>query len=308
MQRRSIIRGAAALLGAAALASPIIALTQTKPLVEVWKTATCGCCHDWVAHLQANGFQVKTQIHEPQNTFTTRRGFIAASGFGGVSLYGLWAAYGAAPGPLTLLGLDGAHNETPEPAAAGGHGGHGAAAAGPDSEEFSRMTAEFSERYRMPDGSVYPRRLAGAAQEPTGPHAGHDMQAMAMPADSHGGMQGMQAMSADQPAGHAEHGAAAITTAGNPPIDVLMMADKWYYLPNVLRLDAGQPYRFRMMALDITHGASIQFGKGARMMRLQPGRLTETGFTFRKPGRYLMNCTVYCGAAHDMMQATIEVA
>ena len=32
--------------------------------------------------------------------FTTRRGFIAASGFGGLGLYGLWAAYGAAPGPL----------------------------------------------------------------------------------------------------------------------------------------------------------------------------------------------------------------
>lgn len=29
--------------------------------------------------------------------FTTRRGFIAATGFGVVSLYGLWAAYGAAP-------------------------------------------------------------------------------------------------------------------------------------------------------------------------------------------------------------------
>lgn len=37
--------------------------------------------------------------------FTTRRGLIAASGFGGLSLYGLWAAYGAAPTPLPLLGL-----------------------------------------------------------------------------------------------------------------------------------------------------------------------------------------------------------
>jgi len=257
--------------------------------------------------------------------FTTRRGFIAASGFGGVSLYGLWAAYGAAPGPLALLGLDGVHNDLPvtgvaqppgAPAASGGHGGHGAAAAGPDSAQFSRMTAEFSERYRMPDGSVYPRRLAAAANRhddpqagmqgmAVDPHAGHDMQNMTMPADSHAGMQGMPA---DQPAALAEHGAAAVATTGSPPIDVLMMAGKWYYLPNVLRLDAGQPYRFRMMALDITHGASIQFGKGGRMMRLQPGRLAETGLTFQRPGRYLVNCTVYCGAAHDMMQATIKVA
>lgn len=169
------------------------------------------------------------------------------------------------------------------------------------------MTAEFSERYRMPDGSVYPRRLAAAAQGPTDPHAGHDMQNMAMPADPHAGMQGMQGMPTEQPAAHSEHGAAAMATAGNPPIDVLMTAGKWYYLPNVLRLDVGQRYRFRMMALDVTHGASIQFGKGGRMMRLQPGQLSETELTFQKPGRYLMHCTVYCGAAHDMMQATIEV-
>ena len=44
--------------------------------------------------------------------FTTRRAFVAASGFGGISLYGLWAAYGAAPGPLALLGLDRSHGDT----------------------------------------------------------------------------------------------------------------------------------------------------------------------------------------------------
>ena len=34
---------------------------------------------------------------------TTRRGFVAALGFGGVSLYGLWVGYGAAPGPAHAL-------------------------------------------------------------------------------------------------------------------------------------------------------------------------------------------------------------
>ena len=28
------------------------------PLVEVWKDPNCGCCKDWMAHLQAAGFQV----------------------------------------------------------------------------------------------------------------------------------------------------------------------------------------------------------------------------------------------------------
>jgi hypothetical protein len=26
--------------------------------IEVWKSPTCGCCKDWIAHLEANGFSV----------------------------------------------------------------------------------------------------------------------------------------------------------------------------------------------------------------------------------------------------------
>ena len=56
MQRRFIIQAGAVLLGAAAV--PMAGLAQTRPLLEVWKSPTCGCCHDWITHLQANGFQV----------------------------------------------------------------------------------------------------------------------------------------------------------------------------------------------------------------------------------------------------------
>lgn len=60
MQRRTLIQSAVALLGTATL--PITALSQnaSKPLAEVWKSPTCGCCKDWVKHLQDNGFEVKT--------------------------------------------------------------------------------------------------------------------------------------------------------------------------------------------------------------------------------------------------------
>lgn len=36
------------------------------PFVEVWKGPDCDCCKDWVKHLEANGFQVKT--HDIGNT------------------------------------------------------------------------------------------------------------------------------------------------------------------------------------------------------------------------------------------------
>jgi heme/copper-type cytochrome/quinol oxidase subunit 2 len=201
---------------------------------------------------------------------TTRRGFIAAAGFGGVGLYGLWVAYGAAPSPLDWIG--GAHGDEAghaEATPAGAHGAHGAAPNGPSAEEFSREVAAFGERFALTDGSVYPR--ADAVD-----HA----------AMGHG-------------SSHAD--------AADALLVVPMAAGKWYYLPNKLRLDVGRAYRLRMMALDVSHGASIQFGRGGRMLRLRPGRVTELGVRFAQPGRYLMTCTVYCGAAHDAMQATIEV-
>lgn len=45
---------------AAALALPLAA-SAAQPVIEVYKTATCGCCKAWVKHLEANGFTVKAQ-------------------------------------------------------------------------------------------------------------------------------------------------------------------------------------------------------------------------------------------------------
>lgn len=207
---------------------------------------------------------------------TTRRGFIVAMGFGGVSLYGLWAAYGAAPGPLALLGLGHGHGEADGHGAhGGGHGAHGATS-GADVERFRDDTLAFIERHRQPDGSVAPRLPATLADH------GH----------AHGD--------------HGGHGE-AVAPAGDEVIEVPLAAGMWTFLPGHLRLEAGRPYRFRMMAMDVSHGASIQFGRGGRMVRLRPGRETEMEITFHEPGRYLVYCTVYCGPAHDAMQATIEV-
>lgn len=51
--RRRLLLGLAALPVAYACAEP------SKPVVEVWKAPTCGCCKDWIAYLEANGFAVK---------------------------------------------------------------------------------------------------------------------------------------------------------------------------------------------------------------------------------------------------------
>ena len=40
-------------------------------LVDVWKGPTCGCCKDWVTHLESNGFKVRT--HDDGNTAVRQR-------------------------------------------------------------------------------------------------------------------------------------------------------------------------------------------------------------------------------------------
>ena len=44
-----------------ALTLPAIAWSSksTQPLVEVWKDPNCGCCQDWITHLESHGFRVK---------------------------------------------------------------------------------------------------------------------------------------------------------------------------------------------------------------------------------------------------------
>jgi len=63
MQRRHFLRSTTAL--AAGTLAGLAAAAPQRPVIEVWKTASCGCCHDWIAHLRANGFDVQT--HDVSN-------------------------------------------------------------------------------------------------------------------------------------------------------------------------------------------------------------------------------------------------
>ena len=243
----------------------------------------------------ADGASPSDQDEAEHRHFTARRGFVAAAGFGMVGVYFLWAGYGAAP-----LGLGGGHDmpaeggegAAPEPSAAG-HGGHGAAPGGTSSEEFRKLTEAFIERNKLADGSVRPGRGIVPAKPAEMPaHAMQD-----------GAMQD-----------HAMHGAAPDATpvpnegARDGPVDVYLMAFQWGYAPSVLRLETGVPYRFRMMTVDVAHGASLQLGRAGRIVRLRPGTRVEQDLTFSQPGEYLLYCTVYCGLAHDRMQGRVIVS
>ena len=70
MPRRHVL-AAFGLIGVAAVA-PRLARAAAEPLaVEVWKDPSCGCCKDWVAHMQDNGFAVT--VHESGNNAVRSR-------------------------------------------------------------------------------------------------------------------------------------------------------------------------------------------------------------------------------------------
>lgn len=90
MQRRSLIAAVAA-----TVALPIAAEPQRVP-VEVWKSPTCGCCKDWVAHMEASGFVVR--VHETGNTaMRARLGVPEALGSCHTALVGGYVLEGHVP-------------------------------------------------------------------------------------------------------------------------------------------------------------------------------------------------------------------
>ena len=251
----------------------------------------------------------------PKPPFTTRRGFILGAGFGVLALYGVWAANGAAP--LSLLG-----GPIAKPSSGGGHSEHGDGGSSMSPAEFRRLTEAFIAANVLPDGSVRPTApaamdmsapdshaahadMAMAATPPTPPsaHAGHGAPA---PVSAHAGHD-MATMAPSEPAPEPElmH---ATDNHASPPVDVYLLAHQWGYLPSVLRLQTGVRYRFRMMAEDVTHGASLQLGAASHIVRLRARTLVEQEVQFTQPGEHLLYCTVYCGVAHDRMQGRLIVS
>lgn len=57
------------LLAAAATALPALGAPSVQG--EVWKSPSCGCCKDWIAHMQGAGFALS--VHETGNTAVRAR-------------------------------------------------------------------------------------------------------------------------------------------------------------------------------------------------------------------------------------------
>ncbi len=73
MQRRTLLNRSTwvALAVTAAPFASRAARAADIPMVEVWKDPSCGCCKDWVRHLNQNGFA--TRVHDEGNAAARKR-------------------------------------------------------------------------------------------------------------------------------------------------------------------------------------------------------------------------------------------
>jgi hypothetical protein len=90
-----------ALLALPALASAP-ALVQSAPaavpaVIEVWKSPTCGCCNDWIKHLEASGFRVQATHVADARLVRARLGMPAQFGSCHTALVGGYVVEGHVP-------------------------------------------------------------------------------------------------------------------------------------------------------------------------------------------------------------------
>ena len=69
--RRQWLAGALPLLALAALPGLARAAAPAATAIEVWKDPHCGCCKDWIAHMEAHGFTAT--VHETGNAAVRAR-------------------------------------------------------------------------------------------------------------------------------------------------------------------------------------------------------------------------------------------
>ena len=266
--------------------------------------------------------------------FTTRRGFVILVGLLVLTLYFVWAGYGAAPTSLSFL------TETESESMGGmAMGGHGSGTGAMTPEEFHDITTKFVEDLSLPDGSVRPTRqwmvsmaaMGGGREDRDGKAGGHRDKDEAA---GHGSpMTGMEddgktakeedqtdatkpseaarmASSTEMPAmvarqqkealGAEALGAEALGAEAQgadedeEPIDVYLMAMQFSYTPRVLRLEKGVPYRFRMMSMDVNHGASMHTGFSGHILRRQAQPRAVTGISCPNRGEANRDCKVTC--------------
>lgn len=102
-----------------------------------------------------------------------------------------------------------------------------------------------------------------------------------------------------------EFASPGVHEAADGTLTVSMRAEFYVFRPEVIRVPAGRPVRFRITSPDVLHGFQI-VGTNVNLT-VAPGYVSEATYTFNRPGEHLIVCNEYCGLAHHLMQGRLIV-
>ncbi len=100
---------------------------------------------------------------------------------------------------------------------------------------------------------------------------------------------------------------AAADVAPKPPQvqTVEILAQKFDFTPDEIKVKKGVPVDLELTTLDRLHGFNVP-GLGLRA-EIVPGQTTHVKFTPDKAGRFLFHSDIFCGEGHEDMDAAIIV-
>lgn len=90
---------------------------------------------------------------------------------------------------------------------------------------------------------------------------------------------------------------------------VTVVGHQWSWEMSTDQVNAGAPVEFDVTSADVNHGFAIYAPDGRIVIQTQamPGYTNKILYTFDQPGTYLIRCLEYCGLAHHVMEAQLNV-
>src|SRR5579872_4070069 len=90
----------------------------------------------------------------------------------------------------------------------------------------------------------------------------------------------------------------------HPSIDIV--ASNWKFTPDTITVPAGEQTTLRLTSSEGVHGISSP-ELGIADTTIMPGKFVTVNFTPKKPGTYVLHCSIIFGAGHPNMALTVKV-
>jgi len=95
-----------------------------------------------------------------------------------------------------------------------------------------------------------------------------------------------------------------VPALAHPSIDIV--ASNWKFTPSTIELHVGETTTLRLTSSEGVHGIASD-DLGIKQTTIMPRQFTSVTVTPKKAGKYVIHCSILCGAGHADMALTVNV-